>query len=224
MRRALRPSARLTLLLSLAIGVALPDLTVAQEEPDGPRPSGPPPATAQPQPPPMTAPPPGYAPPPSYPPGYAPPPYSPYGPQYRPEAPVRYEERRMIGLSIAGFSIFGGMYMFTAMGGYLAEKGWLAVPVIGPWGFVDEDRRSRCSTPPSIPGQPPQQPFCASEDSSTRLGYALLVVDGLIQAGGLAMGILGAVIKRKVAVREPRYSFLPQAGPGGVGLAVRGHF
>ncbi|MSP61761.1 MAG: hypothetical protein EXR72_15785 [Myxococcales bacterium] len=200
-------AAAATLLSFLSLSMAPSFARADDEGPEAPRPSQP---IYIPPPPPLPLP---QVESPYPPPQYAPPPYYVAPQQPRP----RYEEQPRIGLAIAGFTVFGGLYMLNAMSGYINKEGWFAAPVIGPWAYI-ATYRSRFDCPST-------QGYCRTEDSNDRFVYMLLVLDGLLQAGSLAMGIAGVLTKRRVAVYDrPRVSILPSVNAGGAGLAALGTF
>lgn len=115
-------------------------------------------------------------------------------------------EPRM-GLVIAGASIAGGAYLISLIGGVVCSSidgyicgtqawGWY-VPIIGPFIAMSS--------------------YYTGNDDYAAV-EAVLAIDGLLQAGGVTMAILGAVLKRPV----PRLSALPL--PGGAGLSWAGSF
>ena len=114
------------------------------------------------------------------------------------------EQQMMRGLAIAGWSIFGAGYALTALGGAVSsavnafgggDGGYGLVgliPVVGPWVFVAND-----------------------DLGGSRGLFALL---GVMQAGGLAMGIAGVAAKTEVWVSDearatngPRFTLSPTA-------------
>src|SRR5262245_18064154 len=187
----LRPTLVVFLLVVLSSGVAR-----AQEPQPAPPPEAPPPPPAEPpavatpppaeQPPPPAYPPPAYYPPPgaylppgAYPPGDYPLGYYPEPPEELPYEEVRpippgYHEETQIrkGLVIAGASVFGGIYILTAIftsviisaegegEGYEA----LYAPLVGPW-----------------------IAFGTIQDEINANGALILAASGVAQAGGVAM-------------------------------------
>ena len=147
----------------------------------------------------------------------------PYYPQQQPNynlAPsttVRYVSRPRVGLIIGGAVTLGVAWSLSALGaayagnncgydyyGYSSggcyDRVWpLFIPVVGPWiqmGF--------------------------GNDATTT---AYLAFDGLVQAGGLAMIIAGAVTRTKVAVYAKNgLQVNPLLASGGTGLLVSGRF
>lgn len=183
----------------------------------------------------------GYAPPPGYGPnpGYAPnPAYGPnsgyvpnqgYGapPGYQPSAPVkvptqfdyiegaeippgfRLDTQPRAGLAIGGFSMFAATYL----------------PTIITAGFVIDNDRSAAAAPLFAPGI---GPFFAIGTLQTGAGAGvLLVLDGLAQSAGLAMGIAAFASPRRVIVRSQYGSvhFAPIATGGAIpGFGLAGDF
>ncbi len=107
--------------------------------------------------------------------------------------------QRRIGLGIAGASIFGGTYMISVFAGTLGAS-YMYIPIVGPVIQAVQDR------------------------SNSGFTY-LAVLDGLAQAGGLAMMIAGFATKTRTLVyRDTQVSLAPYAGPGGAGLFAVGRF
>ncbi len=199
-------------LASLAIAASLTSLSSAQQSQDpGGRPSG----GAAPAPT-YVAPPPVYQPAPGggggYPPGYgtpyqpAPPPPGPARMKYSEGDPVppgyRVENRTRTGLVIGGSIMFGIMYGVTAsFGGTGTDTGWLYVPVAGP--FI----------------------YSSTLDSEwAGIARFFLYMDGLIQAGGAAMLIVGLVGKTELVRNDiAKVSVMPMVGKAS-GLSLLAEF
>jgi hypothetical protein len=201
-----------------------------------PPPPPPPSAAAQPaaQPPPPPPPPPGYGPPPAGygpppagygppPAGYGPPPsyYPPPGSEYPPVGPKKmgYEEGQPIppgyhletrarrGLIIAGAVTFGVTYLLSAFTASIAvdaggdeEFGPLFIPVAGPFVTIG-----------------------TAEAEGT--GTFALVLDGVAQAGGVAMFIAGLATEEQYLLRNDVASVKVapmMVGPNSFGLGIRG--
>ena len=164
----------------------------------------PPPSAAQPAPQGGYAPPPpqyygpqqpGY-PPPSY--AYAQPPAS--GPEEvdaeegRPPPPGYHAETRYRkGLVITGPIVLGVPYLFSLSAATTSNTtgdGWLAVPVLGPFIDLSVRKKDVCATSDTL--------SCAG-DSGTR---AVLVFDGLMQATGAALLIIGLATPRHLWVQN----------------------
>ncbi len=132
-------------------------------------------------------------------------------------APVRYEmrsHRGMLGWGISLLSVgYAAAFMsgvtFAIVGGgsssndpsgnLAAAGGTLIIPVIGPFISSLVFRNAAWSVP-----------------------WAL--IDGAAQVTGLALTIVGARTKRKVAVLADRFKIGPYATPDGGGLTVSGKF
>ncbi len=115
---------------------------------------------------------------------------------------ARLVTRPRIGLVVAGSTIFGSLWLLTAMAGTLASSDssyrsgsqpelWLVLPVLGPFAYM------------------------AAEDRvSTAVGF-WLALDGLAQGAGLAMLIAGIVRPAqyvaydRVAAVRPTWSISP---------------
>lgn len=152
-------------------------------------------------------------------------PVSPGGVGARPAsapATVRTEERVNLGLTIAGAAMLGASYisnivvsLFAGIGfGSSAEEAWNdfrfvgLVPVLGPWIQL------------GIKPTPIDQDYWVT----------WLVIDGVLQAAGLTMLIVGLTVRESVEVRavaeigDFTLSVTPFAGPTGSGLALSGTF
>jgi hypothetical protein len=89
--------------------------------------------------------------------------------------PVR-DEKRNYELMAAGLAAFGTFYSFDLFGGVPDGQAWLALPVAGAL---------RLAAGPQDGWFP-------------ELTRTLLIVDGVMQAGGIVMTIAGATTKRRV--------------------------
>lgn len=177
------------------------------------------------QPPPGYAP--GYGPPPGYgqpPPGYGQPPPSYYNGTYPPIGPkqINYDEGAPIppgyrvetlanrGLIVGGAVTFGTTYLLSAFVAAIAvdgngsnEFGPLFIPVIGPFITIKT---------------------AESED----FGTFTLLLDGVAQAGGVAMFVAGMLTDRKYLIRndivtaKPKVTLTPVVSSQTVGLSLRG--
>lgn len=191
----------------------------AQAPPGAPPlpPNGPPPGSAAGYPPSTYPPPPGYPPAqpaPGQPPGWAPPGYATAPPvDYRyapPPVELRYVEGRPIppgyhvetrprkGLIVSGSIILGVPY-FLSLSVAASSKAdadhWLYVPLLGP--FIDVgNRKEDCNTFSN--GNFGSTTTC-TDDSSVRF---FLMTDGLMQAAGAAMLILGFALPQRLLVRD----------------------
>lgn len=79
-------------------------------------------------------------------------------------------ERRRTGLIVSGAVMFGVPWITTLLTGVAFEEGAVGIPVIGPLLYLGIGERA---------------------------ADTMLVVDSLLQAGGLTMFILGMVVKRR---------------------------
>jgi hypothetical protein len=187
--------------LALADGRAPLQLAQAQlPDPDAVPPPPPPPyPPAYPQQP-YPAPPPAYPqqPPPAYPQQAYP--AQPY-PYFPPPPPVRMKtvEKPRLGLIVAGSIIFGSTWLITCATAYVSDHAPLAIPLVGPLTQWDSSYNGR-------------------------IFNAGMIFVTLIQTGGLAMLIAGALSKRKVLVPDVPVTFAPTLLPGGGGLAAIGTF
>jgi hypothetical protein len=110
------------------------------------------------------------------------------------------ETRVRKGLVIAGAVTFGTMYLTTVIGAAFANA-------------LGSSRASVAFVP--IAG-----PFIALRDVPDERGVALLVIDGVVQAAGATMLIVGLAAQKTVAVRtdSAKVEIMPVVGPGSVGL------
>lgn len=165
----------------------------------------------------------GYPPPQGYPqqPAYPQYPPSPYAPGYlQPRVPVRYELRPRWNVIAGGISTLSSSYLATVLSGigvavYSCETNpsspncrtglWpLYIPIIGPLiqtAYVE-----------------------SSNPAAVAAGRAFLVINAVTQAGGLAMIITGAKIKRRVPIYSQRFQLSPYASYTGAGLVAMGRF
>ncbi len=133
------------------------------------------------------------------------------------------ESRARRGLVIAGAITLGVPYVFSASVASSSKDDrdtWLVLPVVGP--FIDFGSRKGCDTA-----------YCGSGDSDARF---LLMLDGLTQAAGATMLIVGLAYPQKLLVRDnvwlgpgdapkPSWSIAPRVfGRTGAGLAFASQF
>ncbi len=177
------------------------------------------------QPPPGYAP--GYGPPPGYgqpPPGYMQPPPGYFNGEYPPIGPKRidYEEGAPIppgyrvetlpnrGLIIGGAVTFASTYLLSTFVGAVAVDGGgddefapLFIPVIGPF-------------------------ITVATAESEGIGTFMLLVDGIAQAGGVAMFVAGMLTDRKYLIRndivtaKSKLTITPVVSSQTLGLTLRG--
>jgi hypothetical protein len=132
-------------------------------------------------------------------PTYAPPPG--YVPPLAPPAQIHYEEQPSWGLFVTGAALFGVSYLLTAVVGYVAASGFAFIPVAGPLFYWD-----------------------SSNTADARTGNLGLILVTGVQLTGIALGVIGLVLKRKVAVKGPPVTLAPSLSPGGGGLAAAFRF
>jgi hypothetical protein len=188
-----------------------PSAPQAYAAPSAPQAYAPQPYAPQPYAPQAYAPP--YYPQPYYPQAYAPPyypqPYYAPPPSLEPPAPqFRTEEREIRGLWIAGLALWAATWIadWTVTG--LAEeredlRNVAFVPIVGPW-----------------------IQLAMGQGAGSSGGETLLIADGIAQAAGAVMILVGALVKREVRVREraPRWSLGVAPTQGGGALALSGTF
>jgi hypothetical protein len=196
--------------------VAIASAAHAQEPPPLP------PATAAQPPPGYAPPPPGYGQPP---PGYYPPPgYPPYGQPPRDTRPIKmdYEEGDPIpqgyhvrtkvraGLIGGGAGMIGGLWIISIIAGAIGNAGHELTDGDEPW------------TPMYIPVVGPFITMGTAARDLSSAGHALLAIDGIIQVGGLAMIVLGAVLPKKELIRDDlgakNFKIAPVVTGNGLGL------
>lgn len=148
---------------------------------------------------------------------------------YRAGLPVppgyRVEHRAATGMIFGGLATFGIAYSTALVLGASANfgdgTGWVAVPVIGPWAAIGA-RSYHCSNDPSLANQ------CVSGAFSEVQTIAILSADGVIQAAGAVLFVVGLASGEDELVRkEPPVSFrvLPRTvGVDGFGVGVDGRF
>jgi hypothetical protein len=113
-------------------------------------------------------------------------------PGYHPETRIRK------GLVISG-SILLGVPYFLSLSVAASSKNdgdrWLYAPLVGP--FADlVARKDKCTTVPTTFGT---NTSCTEEDTSARF---LLMADGLMQAAGATLLILGVALPQHLLVRD----------------------
>lgn len=132
-----------------------------------------------------------------------------------PDVPLVERRAPNVDLIVGGASTFGIMYgasIAAAAVSDLRADDNLYIPLVGPW--IDLANRPSC-----IGNQ------CASES-----GYvALIVADGVLQAGGALLVAGGFIFQKKelvpaVEIGSARVNFTPVAGARTLGLAAHGAF
>jgi hypothetical protein len=119
---------------------------------------------------------------------------------------------------VAGVSLVSGAYLLGltagAFDGFDNQKGWLFLPVIGPW--ITSSRRRSCVGASLV--------TCTANDSSASF---LLGADGVAQGVGALTILLAVAVQEKVLVRnDARVFVLPSrmANGAGAGLTAYGRF
>lgn len=170
---------------------------------------------------------PTYQPAPAYPPPapvYQPQPVYPAYPQPvvvvpgRQRSLVRYDTRPRTGLIIGGSVLLGVTWLSSV----------LAAGIVGAINDACTiDNGSSCLTsawPLYLPVVGPFIQLGYVQGQGLATARTFLVIDGLLQAGGLAMILAGALTRRQVPVYAGRVQFAPSLLGGGAGLAAMGRF
>lgn len=205
----------------------------AQPPPGYPPPGYPPPGYAPGYPPPgyppPTHPPPAYYPgqpppgyyqgqPPGYPPGYVPTPVtSPAVPMDPEDPPDGYhtETRARSGLVVAGAVMLGVGYGISAAAAGAGLSGGdeelvpLFVPVIGPFWALDTSDVFR-------------QASDGAEQTGNVFGAIGLILDGIVQATGFTLLIVGLAARKTVIVRDKPESAQPTGAAPDIAIGPRG--
>ena len=124
------------------------------------------------------------------------------------------------GLIIGGAVTLGTLYAISlsvaAGGNFDSSNGWLAVPVVGPFGWLAARKAPACTYAYDV--------SCDSDESSKR---TMVVLDGLGQVAGAALLIAGVAITRKhLVLVNPQEAIVvaPYASSTGSGLRLVGRF
>jgi hypothetical protein len=136
---------------------------------------------------------------------------------------VQEEPRR--GLIIAGFILSGVSYGLSAMVAASANNenasGYLWMPVMGPWLTLGL-RNYACNDKPSSNSENRQEDWGCLADA---VALTMLVMDGMLQAGGGMMVLAGYVDPRKKLVHDSvAWSLAPRLMGTGYGLSAIGSF
>jgi hypothetical protein len=129
------------------------------------------------------------------------------------------EERPLKGLIIGGALTLGIPYVIglalVAPAHFPNESHWLAVPVLGPWISMGA-RRTTCDISHDAD-------FCGLADFGAEMIY---IMDGIVQAAGATMLIVGVTVTRRRLVRSDLVSFdvTPMRVGLGYGLGANGNF
>ena len=122
------------------------------------------------------------------------------------------------GLIIAGAVTLGSLYLISLSvaptDDYKNGNGWLAVPVIGPFGWLATRKEQMCGYG--------SYTYTCSDESSNR---TLAMLDGLGQVAGATMLIAGLAITRKqLVLMDNNVVVAPYATSTGSGLRLMGRF
>lgn len=128
------------------------------------------------------------------------------------------EESHYSGLIIGGIIPFGVLYAISlsvASGNnFEGRAGWLAVPVVGPFGWLAAHQPQSCSYDVC---------YTHSDDAAER---SFVTMDGVFQAAGAALFVTGLVVTRKqLVLTDPeQIVVVPYASSTVHGLSVLGRF
>jgi hypothetical protein len=161
---------------------------------------------------------------------------------YRDGAPIppgyHLEKHHWRGLVIGGLVTFGVAYAYAlasaAANGFGNGEGWLALPVLGPWGALGA-RRSPCNigaVPNFDTGKAVVQK-CIDDVQAEGVRLTVIAFDGVMQLMGAGLLVAGLVTGETQLVRDDlhldqrasRWRVGPRAfGRTGLGLGVDGAF
>lgn len=134
------------------------------------------------------------------------------------------EHRPAVGLIAGGLVTLGVAYGTALVFAATADgdgRGWLAVPVIGPWAAIGA-RSYHCSNDPLLANK------CISGAFSEVQTIAILSADAVVQAAGAVLFVVGLASGQDELVRSDlpvSLRILPRAvGANGFGLGVDGRF
>ncbi len=128
------------------------------------------------------------------------------------------EESHYNGLIIGGIIPFGVLYAISlsvASGNdFKGPAGWLAVPVVGPFGWLAAHKSQTCYSD-----------VCYS-DSADATERSFVMMDGVFQLTGAALFVTGLAITRKqLVLTDPQEIYVvPYASSTAHGLSVLGRF
>lgn len=126
------------------------------------------------------------------------------------------------GLIIGGAVTFGVLYLISfsvaSSNNFDSTNAWLAVPVIGPFGWLAARKSPTCNNTTSI-----YTVSCNTDDSGNR---AMVAMDGMAQVAGAAMLIAGVAITRKrLLLTDQQELFVaPYTSSTGSGIRLFGRF
>jgi len=131
------------------------------------------------------------------------------------------EENHLRGLIIGGAVTLGTLWAISfsvaSSNNFSAANGWLAVPVIGPFGWLATRKSPQCNTSYDYS-------YSCSDESSNR---TLVAFDAIGQLAGAGMLIAGLAITRKHFVLvdpQAAIAVAPYATSRGSGLQLIGQF
>jgi hypothetical protein len=139
----------------------------------------------------------------------------------------RLEEKPRTGLIVAGSIVIGVPYVIglSAVSTRDSNNGanWLVVPVLGPWIALGA-RRTACTpsnTNTTTTTTTADNGVACVGDVFATMG---LIFDGLVQATGATLLIVGLAVPKKVLVRQDMaHVFVTRVGSG-YGVAAEGTF
>jgi hypothetical protein len=135
----------------------------------------------------------------------------------------RLETKANRGLALGGASVFGASYaagiIFAAGANFQNATEWLLLPVGGPY-LAIINRDFSCNR------TDPRNTNCYELASSEVETITFLALDGLIEAVGATLFIVGIVDKQQALVRRDvaQVGFVGRVGPRGGVLGVHGRF
>jgi hypothetical protein len=112
----------------------------------------------------------------------------------------------------------------AATSGFGKGSAWLIAPVVGPFGAL-ASRENPCPTE-TVMGHKVVREECIDNALDEALIVALLAMDGLVQATGLTLTIVGAVSRSRALVRTDvaTVGVVPAIGAGSGRVIVNGAF
>jgi hypothetical protein len=132
------------------------------------------------------------------------------------------DEYHLRGLIIGGAVTLGTLWAISfsvaSSNDFSGANGWLAVPVIGPFGWLATRKTPKCD------GYDSYYDTCHNDESSNR---TLVAFDGIGQVAGAAMLVAGLAITRKrLVLVDPQAAIgvAPYASSRGSGLQIVGQF
>jgi hypothetical protein len=134
----------------------------------------------------------------------------------------RLESRANSGLMLGGALTLGAGYaaglIFAASSDFENGTSWTALPVVGPYGAIGA-RKFRCNKLAL------QDTDCFDKAVDEVEAITFLAVDGLVQAIGLTLVIVGAIDQRSFLVREDvQFALRPHRLRQGLGLDFEARF